>query len=179
MIPVAFVEIKDLATGRVVDNVEELISSGVVPKVEEWKKMTAEYKKNTIPLGRFDFGGGAGGGGAPAGAVAAMGGPDSQVEADEPSPSLPPKDDKWGVPYAEAAAAAAQSQEQLPAGMPPGEPLPAGIITFSTVDSFHFEQGDYWFRLQAYHTAGWTEESAPTAPRAGEGEERDLILYRE
>ncbi len=26
-----------------------------MPKVEEWKKMTAEYKKNTIPLGRFDF----------------------------------------------------------------------------------------------------------------------------
>lgn len=173
LIPVAFVEIKDLATGQVVDNVEELISSGVVPKVEEWKKMTAEYKKNTIPLGRFDFGG------APA---AAMGPSSSQdalaggvVEPDEPSPSLPPKDDKWGSPYPDAA----QSQEQLPAGMPPGEPLPAGIITYATVDSFHFEQGDYWFRLQAYHTAGWSVHAPPTAPRTMEGEDRDLILYRE
>ncbi|PWN23786.1 hypothetical protein BCV69DRAFT_265056 [Microstroma glucosiphilum] len=57
LIPVAFVEIKDLASGKAIENVEELISSGVIPTVEEWKKMTADYKKNTIPLGRFDFGG--------------------------------------------------------------------------------------------------------------------------
>lgn len=31
------------------------MSKALVPKVEEWKKQTADYKNNSIPLGRFDF----------------------------------------------------------------------------------------------------------------------------
>lgn len=54
LIPVAFIEIQDKRTGRPVDNVDDLIRA--VPRVEEWKKMTAEYKSASIPLGRFDFG---------------------------------------------------------------------------------------------------------------------------
>ena len=55
LIPVAFVEIRDLTTQQPIEDVNELISSGVIPKVEDWKKMTAEYKSTAIPLGRFDF----------------------------------------------------------------------------------------------------------------------------
>lgn len=172
LIPVAFVEIKDLVTGQVIDNVDELISSGVIPKVEEWKKMTAEYKKNTIPLGRFDFPQQPG----PAeldlvGGTLGTGLPDDR----EPSPSLPPKDGHWLQQPIESQQA---QQNSLPLGMPPGEPLPVGIITHATVDSFHYEQGDYWFRLQASHIAGASLHAPPTAPRAPDGEERDLILYR-
>lgn len=32
-----------------------MIESGMVPPVDEWKKMTAEYKQASIPLGRFEF----------------------------------------------------------------------------------------------------------------------------
>ncbi|CAO1630154.1 unnamed protein product [Sympodiomycopsis kandeliae] len=199
LIPVAFVELRDLATNQSISNVEELISSGVIPKVEEWKQMTAEYKKNTIPLGRFDF--------ANSNATPPLSGQIPRQEGEEVSPSLPPKDDKWGQEtqqphlYPQQQQQQQQSQPQmlaydpqqqnqiaaaddmaaangLPPGMPPGEPLPAGVITHATVDSFHYEQGDYWFRIQAGHVAGGSESAPPTTPRAPDGEERDLILYR-
>lgn len=205
LIPVSFVEMKDLKTGVPLEGVQELISTGVVPKVEEWKKMTADYKKNTIPLGRLDSssqgvvnspfaqqgsfnqqaGGqstsnGMGGGGVGA---RGFGGP-----GPAPLPTPPPKDD-FGSDFMDTSSTSSMQQQQegaegFPPGMPPGEPLPVGIISSSTVDSFHFEQGDYWFRIQATHIASLlslppslrpTRTSIPVAP---EGEQRDLILYR-
>jgi bud emergence protein 1 len=184
LIPVAFVEIKDLTTGRVVENVQELIESGAVPKVEEWKKMTADYKKNTIPLGRFDFQGAA---------------PVNDSPYGQPAPDPPSKDSGYGQTqhsdqllyqqqqeHQQMMAQQQQMQQQqqqqgqpeLPPGMPPGEPLPAGIVTSATVDSFHYEQGDYWFRIQAAHVAGPSSSAPTSVPRAPAGEERDLILYR-
>ncbi|BFZ53815.1 bud emergence protein 1 [Savitreella phatthalungensis] len=55
LIPVSFIEIRDMVTGKAVTNLEELVAQSVVPKVEEWKKAAAEYRNNSIPLGRFDF----------------------------------------------------------------------------------------------------------------------------
>ncbi|EPQ27655.1 uncharacterized protein PFL1_04793 [Pseudozyma flocculosa PF-1] len=206
LIPVTFVEIKDLVTGRPVEDVQELIESGVVPKVEEWKKMTAEYKKNTIPLGRFDFpqpqqpphhqAGISPYGNPSAGSSTSFGTHSfSQLHQQQDLPTPPPKDglyDSSGGPlggqYAHnhdghssspaAAAAGMDPMSELPPGMSPGEPLPTGIITSAAVDSFHFEQGDYWFRIQATHVAGPSDSAPLHAPRAPEGEERDLILYR-
>ncbi|SPO29077.1 related to Protein scd2/ral3 [Ustilago trichophora] len=204
LIPVAFVEIRDLVTGRPIEDVQELIESGVVPKVEEWKKMTAEYKKNTIPLGRFDFPQSAQPGvNSPyANMAAAASGSSSSNNAGFPSsgmhgqqssissmpvPTPPPKDDLYnhmGGPLGAAGAVqpfddnAIDPLTQLPPGMSPGEPLPTGIITSATVDSFHYEQGDYWFRIQATHVAGPSASAPSNAPTAPEGEERDLILYR-
>ena len=203
LIPVAFVEIRDLVTGRPIEDVQELIESGVVPKVEEWKKMTAEYKKNTIPLGRFDFpqsaqsgvnspyanmaaaasGSSSNNAGFP---PATMHGQQSSISS-IPVPTPPPKDDLYnhaGGPLGAAGAVqpfdenAIDPLTQLPLGMSPGEPLPTGIITSATVDSFHYEQGDYWFRIQATHVAGPSASAPSNAPTAPEGEERDLILYR-
>ncbi|PWN43429.1 hypothetical protein IE81DRAFT_300708 [Ceraceosorus guamensis] len=178
LIPVAFVEIKDLATGKIVDNVQELIESGVVPKVEEWKKMTADYKKNTIPLGRFDFGGSAPVSNSPFGST------DVAVSGAAIPPTPPSKDAELSssARYGDVQQGGeVEGAVELPAGMSPGEPLPAGLVTSATVDSFHFEQGDYWFRIQAAHVAhdplpGTDPESR--IPRAPNGEERDLILYR-
>ena len=47
----------DIATGEPLpaEKVREMIESGMVPPVEEWKKMTADYKQASIPLGRFEF----------------------------------------------------------------------------------------------------------------------------
>lgn len=175
LIPVTFVELKNVVTGQKVDNVDDLIAQGVIPKVEEWKKQTADYKKNTISLGRLDF--------APQSAPQ-PGNYDLDPSGASGSPQVPPKDGPFGMPsagmnmdsgYANAAAA---NQLELPPGMPPGEPLPTGIVTSAQVDSFHFEQGDYWFRIQATHIAGHSPTAPPTAPTAPAGEERVLILYR-
>ncbi|KDN43778.1 hypothetical protein K437DRAFT_269022 [Tilletiaria anomala UBC 951] len=175
LIPVAYVEIKDLTTGQPIEDVNELISTGVIPKVEEWKKMTADYKNTAIPLGRLDFQTPAAGSG-PGGAMDlsfehhGMGAMDPSFPNNQPPPLPPPKQGSLDLQ--------AGDDQELPPGLPPGEPLPTGIISSATVDSFHFEQGDYWFRIQAAHVSQSNANAPPSAPTAPEGEERDLILYR-
>ena len=54
LIPVAFVELRDQKTNQAIDT-NQIIQSGLIPRVEDWKKQAAEYKKASIPLGRFEF----------------------------------------------------------------------------------------------------------------------------
>lgn len=54
LIPVSFIEIKDAATHEVVTDVHAAIQRAGVPKVEEWKKMAADYKNSSITLGKFE-----------------------------------------------------------------------------------------------------------------------------
>jgi bud emergence protein 1 len=56
LIPVSFIEIRDMATNQPVENPEEAVRRAGVPKVEEWKKMAADYKNGSIPLGKLDGG---------------------------------------------------------------------------------------------------------------------------
>ncbi|KAF4973760.1 hypothetical protein FZEAL_9239 [Fusarium zealandicum] len=57
LIPVSFVEIRDMASDKAIINPGDAIKRAGVPKVEEWKKMAAEYKNSSITLGKFDSGG--------------------------------------------------------------------------------------------------------------------------
>lgn len=57
LIPVSFVEIRDMGSGKAIGNPSEALRKAGVPKVEEWKKMAAEYKNSSITLGKFDSGG--------------------------------------------------------------------------------------------------------------------------
>lgn len=54
LIPVSFIEIRDMSSGQAVPNAHDAVQRAGVPKVEEWKKMAAEYKNSSISLGRFD-----------------------------------------------------------------------------------------------------------------------------
>jgi bud emergence protein 1 len=56
LIPVSFIEIRDMATNQPVEDPQEAIRRAGVPKVEEWKKMAADYKNGSIPLGKLDSG---------------------------------------------------------------------------------------------------------------------------
>lgn len=58
LIPVSFIEIRDMATDRAISNPGDAIKKAGVPRVEEWKKMAAEYKNSSITLGKFEAGGG-------------------------------------------------------------------------------------------------------------------------
>ncbi|KAK4629396.1 hypothetical protein CLAFUR4_08587 [Fulvia fulva] len=51
LIPVSFVEIRDMTTGKSVEDPVDAVQKAGIPKVEEWKKMAAEYKNTSIPLG--------------------------------------------------------------------------------------------------------------------------------
>lgn len=56
LIPVSFIEIRDMTTGQVVPDPYEAVQRAGVPKVEEWKKMAADYKNSSISLGKFESG---------------------------------------------------------------------------------------------------------------------------
>jgi bud emergence protein 1 len=53
LIPVSFIEIRDMTTGQAVPDAHEAVQRAGVPKVEEWKKMAADYKNSSITLGKF------------------------------------------------------------------------------------------------------------------------------
>ncbi|KAF9167719.1 bud emergence protein 1 [Mortierella sp. AD011] len=57
LIPVNFIEIRDMVSGKPINVPEMLRQTGmVIPRVDEWKKQEMEYKANSIPLGRIDAG---------------------------------------------------------------------------------------------------------------------------
>lgn len=57
LIPMSFVEIRDMTTNQPVADPLEAVRRAGVPKVEEWKKMTAEYKNSSITLGKIESAG--------------------------------------------------------------------------------------------------------------------------
>lgn len=54
LIPVSFIEIRDMTTGQAVPDAQGAVTRAGVPKVEEWKKMAADYKNSSITLGKFE-----------------------------------------------------------------------------------------------------------------------------
>ncbi|KAF9107168.1 bud emergence protein 1 [Mortierella sp. AM989] len=57
LIPVNFIEIRDMVSGKPINVPEMLRQTGmVIPRVDEWKRQELEIKANSIPLGRFDVG---------------------------------------------------------------------------------------------------------------------------
>jgi len=56
LIPVSFVAIKDMQTGQTIEDTASAVAKAKIPKVEEWKKMAADYKNTSIPLGQFGSG---------------------------------------------------------------------------------------------------------------------------
>ncbi len=54
LIPVSFIEIRDMSTGMAVPDAQSAVTRAGVPKVEEWKKMAAAYKDSSITLGKFE-----------------------------------------------------------------------------------------------------------------------------
>ncbi len=54
LIPVSFIEIRDMTSGQAVPDAQQAVQRAGVPKVEEWKKMAADYKNSSITLGKFE-----------------------------------------------------------------------------------------------------------------------------
>jgi bud emergence protein 1 len=54
LIPVSFIEIRDMVSGQAVTDAQDAVQRAGVPKVEEWKKMAADYKNSSITLGKFE-----------------------------------------------------------------------------------------------------------------------------
>lgn len=163
LIPVAFVEIQDMTTGKPVENVEELIRSAVVPKVEEWKKMTADYKSASIPLGRFDFAS------TPAATtqLSQQQAPSTQTPV-SPTATYSSRGDQR---YSDQQPGSHTQSTTDPARHQSGqydvndegdtrrysysrERRQFGLVTAASVESFHHEEGSYWFHLRAFFSTG-------------------------
>lgn len=56
LIPVSFIEIRDMTTGKAVPDAQEAVQRAGVPKVEEWKKIASDYKNSSIALGKIESG---------------------------------------------------------------------------------------------------------------------------
>lgn len=54
LIPVSYIEIRDMTSGAPVSDASAAVQKAGVPKVEEWKKMAADYKNSSITLGKFE-----------------------------------------------------------------------------------------------------------------------------
>lgn len=141
----AFVEIRDPATGRPVEVLHDSI-----PMVEEWKKATADYKAAAIPLGRFDM-------------------PPEQSVANSPYAPAQPQSQSGAtfqssLPRSPSTSSITRQQRNGPRSAPLYRPehdpmLPPGELTALSVPSFHNESGNYWFRLHVTFVPD--EPSAP------------------
>lgn len=134
LIPVSFVEVKDPASGKSIpeSNVADLMKSGEIPRVEDWKRAMIAYKAASIPLGVLD---------------------DTSFP---PVPNSPfaPNYNTQGDSILNS-----QGDQQLydptPQSYPEEqsqlvyEPLPFGSLVKARIESFHYENGDYWFRISA------------------------------
>lgn len=232
------------------EKVEELIRSAVVPRVEDWKKATAAYKGNSIPLGRFDFPGASG---AQNQQASSQRTPASTPGFGQPSPNQV-GDSKPLVSPGQQSTSSSQSHQQRQAStsIPPShsrqqsaggrqvtsnyeasaprngasgshtsqtstsyppqhlshsspslgqetsptgsnyagkgapEPTPDedenyatieelrdryGVVVHASVESFHFEQGHFWFHLRAHF-------ARPMADSPGQNDVTVLVLYR-
>jgi bud emergence protein 1 len=133
LIPVSFVEICDPLTRQPID-----LAPDEIPKVEEWKKITAEYKAAAIPLGRFDE--------PNAGSSAPYG--------NSPyAPSVSDANSQTGLLRSGSSNSVPFYRPEVDLMLPPGE------LTALSVPSFHNESGNYWFRLHVTHVPD--EPSAP------------------
>lgn len=154
LIPVTFVEIRDPSSGRKMteDEVAALMDRGNLPKVEEWKKATMDYKASSIPLGVIDAGPSV-----PNSPYAPNGFSSQQNTQNRASnsPSL-----------------SAQSYDAQPSASEEAEILPPGLLTAANIPSFHRETGEYWFRLNIEYQPDPDPSSIPRPSPI------QMVLYR-
>ena len=168
LIPVSFVEVRDSATGGAIAEVDEMIDRGEIPRVEEWKKATMDYKARSIPLGKIEDD------------VQVVNSQFQNMSMQSPIQENPPRGFS-PVPQPEHAPSSAQQfppngyQPAPPNGLEPFDenavdfdrlehvrPLPTGTLIRAEVSSFHREDGDYHYRINA--TFRPDPPSSPTSP---------------
>lgn len=150
LIPVAFVEIRDPATGQAVHDVNALIEAGALPPVEDWKKQMMTYKANSISLGVLD---------------------ESITPQTAQFPSSTRKLSPPQVPGIDVHPPTSHSYRQQQPSDEPSAPdaLSEGILLSADVKSFHFEMEEYWFRVHAV----FQPYGSDTLPPA-----KELVLFR-
>ena len=152
LIPVTFVEVRDPATNQPIQDVESLMDRGDLPKVEDWKQAMLSYKQNSITLGVIEE-------------PNSRGVPNSPFMSQYPQPNHP-------RPIREPPMNLSQQNSQPPVRSPSPEALPDGILLSADVVSFHYEMGEYWFRIDAIFQP-FAPKGSAYLPAA-----KQLVLFR-
>ena len=153
LIPVTFVEIRDPATGKVIEDVLTLIDSGELPRVEDWKRQVLNYKANSISLGVIDEPGSSS--------------PSSMSFRTSAAPPEPSIQVQGATPLPEQS-----SQSEDPPRPSTPKLLPEGILLAAEVKTYHYEADEYWFRIQAIY------QPYPTIPSHPLPQAKELVLFR-
>ncbi|GKU04003.1 unnamed protein product [Fusarium langsethiae] len=140
LIPVSFVEIRDMASDKAIQNPGDAIKRAGVPKVEEWKKMAAEYKNSSITLGKFEGGG--------------PGQPGQDIEQgmermsiQQQQHSRQPSQNGTQQGYASQPRTSQQQQPQQSQVQKPAAPLHAPLE--ARIPRYCFAEDKYWFVIEA------------------------------
>ena len=138
LIPVSFVEIRDMASNQAVNDPQEAVKRAGIPRVEEWKKMAADYKNSSITLGKFD-----------AQAMNGGGQPSGEQRMDRLSLQQGPSP---GAGYGQQRNTMQQGQN----GTQSQHPAPVE----ASIPRYCFAEGKYWFVIEARLDNGkWYELS--------------------
>lgn len=54
LIPVSYIQLREVGSDKPVTDIQAAVKRAGVPRVEEWKRMAAEYKASSITLGKFE-----------------------------------------------------------------------------------------------------------------------------
>ncbi|KAF5678811.1 bud emergence 1 [Fusarium heterosporum] len=138
LIPVSFVEIRDMASDKAITNPGDAIKRAGVPKVEEWKKMAAEYKNSSITLGKFEGGPGQPGQGIEQG---------MERMSIQQSHSRQPSQNGTQPGFASQPRTSQQQQPQQTHVPKPAAPLHAPLQ--ARIPRYCFAEDKYWFVIEA------------------------------
>jgi bud emergence protein 1 len=172
LIPASFIEVRDPLTGQPVDDVDGLIDRGELPPVEEWKKATMNYKASSIALGVID---------------SPSAGPVPNSKFQQMALNSPGAEQRYT--YGSAAPNMGYQQEgraDLDGPLEPpepdmsrldvAEPLPYGTLIRAEVSSFHQENGEWLFRVNATFRPDPPVKPNPFDPTPTMS--RELTLFR-
>ncbi|KAL2047037.1 hypothetical protein N7G274_001055 [Stereocaulon virgatum] len=134
LIPVSFIEIKDMATGQTVPDAQAAVTRAGVPKVEEWKKMAADYKNSSITLGKFETAN-----------AASM---QNDLERMSLNNGSQPYYSSNGSPYGQGSHHQRQHSRNMHNGYDPRNPRSMLAPISASIPRYIFENDKYWYIIE-------------------------------
>ncbi|KAJ5096169.1 hypothetical protein NUU61_005525 [Penicillium alfredii] len=142
LIPVSFIELRDMQSGQAVTDPLEAVRRAGVPKVEEWKKMTAEYKNSSISLGKIDTGHSG------SGVMAVTAGMDKMTMNQPGGGHYSQNSNSYGYHQRNASRGTLASQAPMSQSPSQGyQPLLAPIA--ASIPRYCFDNDKYWYIIEA------------------------------
>lgn len=176
LIPASFLEVRDPLTGQAIEDIDDLIDRGELPPVEEWKKATMSYKASSIALGVID---------------SPNSGPVPNSKFQQMAMTSPGAEQRFTGTFNTGNAPNVYQQEDQQAGyvaplqplpepdlsrLDLAEPLPFGTLVRAEVSSFHYENNEWLFRVNATFRPDPPAKKNPFDPTPHMS--RELTLFR-